>query len=165
MMDDMLDAVEELKRVDHQVYVSLKYTRTVDVITNIINRMIACYTSIFSALLKYLKEEGKIEEVPIAPVVVARTIKKHFAEDKKINDNVELFILLRKIIKDKNPGREQEYRRHVTLKTVVDGRKEIVNIDIITHYFHMVKEFVDYAYKVLEEKGYEKKEAYHEHHY
>ena len=35
-----LSRIEELKRVDHLVYVSLKYTRTVDVIRSIIDRLI-----------------------------------------------------------------------------------------------------------------------------
>ena len=41
-MDDALyDAEKELKRVDHLIYVSLKYTRTVDVFKNIIKRLIS----------------------------------------------------------------------------------------------------------------------------
>ena len=39
MMDDLVEgAKEELKRADHSIYITLKYTRTVDVIKNIIKQ-------------------------------------------------------------------------------------------------------------------------------
>ena len=40
-MKDYLDDVKnEVKRVDHLIYVSLKYTRTVDVIRSVVERII-----------------------------------------------------------------------------------------------------------------------------
>ena len=41
MQDYIDDMKSELKRVDHIIYVSLKYTRTVDVIKHAIDRMIS----------------------------------------------------------------------------------------------------------------------------
>lgn len=46
MKEAITNAVEELKRVDHLIYVSLKYTRTVDVIRSVINRLIESYNAI-----------------------------------------------------------------------------------------------------------------------
>ncbi len=40
MIEDLEDsALQELKRADHLIYVTLKYTRTVDVIKNTIKRL------------------------------------------------------------------------------------------------------------------------------
>jgi len=36
MRESIENAVEELKRVDHSIFVSLKYTRTVDILVNIL---------------------------------------------------------------------------------------------------------------------------------
>ena len=48
-------AVQELKRVDHLFWVSLKYTRTVDVIKNVIDRLISCVGFGLEAILKWAK--------------------------------------------------------------------------------------------------------------
>ena len=139
------DANEELKRVDHQVYVSLKYTRTVDVLMNIISRMIEGYDRMFDSLLHHALEQRRIAEVPSAPLIVGNTIKELYPEEI-IQQNVDLYFLLRKLQRS-NPSREQEFRRHVTMRTIIEGREEIVNIDIATEYYHMQREFLNHLYK------------------
>lgn len=141
------DATEELKRVDHQVYVSLKYTRTVDVLMNIVLRMIEAYDKMFDAMLAKALEQGRIGEAPSAPLMVGNTIKELYPEEI-VQKNVELYFLLRKLSRS-NPQREQEFRRHVTMRTVIDGREELMNIDIATEYFHMQREFLEYLYKTF----------------
>ena len=42
MKESFDEAIQELKRVDHLFWVSLKYTRTVDVIKHVIERLINC---------------------------------------------------------------------------------------------------------------------------
>jgi hypothetical protein len=140
MMQCLEDAKEELKRVDHQIYVSLKYTRTVDVLLNIISRMIDGYDFLLEALLKLSEEEKKIESIPPSPIERGNLIKKLYPDDEQIVDNVELYFLLRKLFRS-NPVREQEYRRNVTMRSVVEGREELVTIDIITNYYHFMIEF------------------------
>ena len=141
-MDSLDDAKEEMKRVDHLIYVSLKYTRTVDVLKNALNRMIDAYDFMFESLMRKAMEEEKIEEIPTTPIERGNLIKKLYEEDQQIIDNVELFFLIRKIWRAPNPEKEQEFRRHVTMRVMVDGREEIVNIDIITQYYHFQHEFL-----------------------
>ena len=50
MKESFDEAVQELKRVDHLFWVSLKYTRTVDVIKHVIDRLISCIGFGFEAL-------------------------------------------------------------------------------------------------------------------
>ncbi len=135
MIESLTDAKEELKRVDHLIYVSLKYTRTADIFTNTISRMIDAYNHMFDALLKYNIENKKIEEMPGSPIEKGNLIKELYKEDQQIIDNVNLYFLLRKVFRAKIHEKTQEYRRHVTMKVMVDGREEIVNIDIITQYY------------------------------
>lgn len=142
------EANEELKRVDHQVYVSLKYTRTVDVLMNIISRMIEGYDKMFEAMLVHALEQRRIGEIPTAPLIVGNTIKELHADDI-VQHNVELYFLLRKLQRS-SPTREQEFRRHVTMRTVIEGREELVNIDIATEYYHRQREFLGHLYKHFE---------------
>jgi hypothetical protein len=139
------EANEELKRVDHQVYVSLKYTRTVDVLMNIISRMIEGYDRMFDALLNHAYEQRRLGELPTAPLIVGNTVKELYAEEI-VQQNVDLYFLLRKLQRS-TPSREQEFRRHVTMRTIIEGKEEIVNIDLATEYYHMQREFLSYLYK------------------
>lgn len=141
MMDSLDEAREELKRVDHLIYVSLKYTRTVDVLLNAVNRMIDAYTNMFDAILKNAKENKQINEVPATPIEKGNHIKKLFPEDEQMIDNVELYFLLRKLHKAQGYDKEQEYRRHVAMKTIINGKEEVLNIDIITNYYHFMIEY------------------------
>jgi hypothetical protein len=150
MMQSLHDAIEELKRVDHLIYVSLKYTRTVDVILNILNRMVDGYAFLVDALLKYAEEQKRWSgEPPTSAIERADLVKQLFKEDVAIQDNMELYLLLRKLLRAKNVERENEYRRHVTMKTIIDGREEIVNIDIITNYYLFQRDFLQKVQKML----------------
>lgn len=142
MMQSLQDAVEELKRVDHLIYVSLKYTRTVDVIINILNRMVDGYGYLVDALIKRAQEKGYAEAVPESAIERAELVKSLHHEETQIVDNMELYLLLRKLLRARNVERENEYRRHVTMKTIIEGREEIVNIDIITNYFLFQRDFL-----------------------
>ena len=142
MIEKLNEALEELKRVDHLIYVSLKYTRTVDVIVNIISRMVDGYVLIVDALLEQALEKGTIEHLPASAVERAELVRRMYADDQLISDNMGLYILLRKLLRARHVTRENEYRRHVTMKTVVEGREEIVNIDIITNYCLFQREFL-----------------------
>lgn len=150
MMQSLQDAIEELKRVDHQIYVSLKYTRTVDVILNILNRMVDGYSNLINALIK-LAEQNKLwtGDAPGSAIERATLVRNIYKEDITIQDNIDLYLLLRKLLRAKNIEREQEYRRHVTMKTIIEGREEIVNIDIITNYYLFQRDFLHKVQKML----------------
>ncbi len=151
MMQCLDDAKEELKRVDHQIYVSLKYTRTVDVLLNIINRMMEAYDFLLEGLLKKAEEDKKTERIPPSPIERGNLVKELYDEEL-IVDNVELYFLLRKLHRS-NPQRESEYRRNVTMRTVVEGREELVTIDIITNYYHFMLKFLQRVQELLKENA------------
>lgn len=136
MIDSLDDAKEELKRVDHLIYVSLKYTRTVDVLVNIITRMIEGYDYMIRAMLLALQETKKIDMIPGTPLEKVAIVKDHFKDNTTIMDNISLYLLLRQMLKAE-PHRESEYRRHVTMITYINGKKETVTIDIISEYYAM----------------------------
>jgi hypothetical protein len=148
-MESLDDAREELKRVDHLIYVSLKYTRTIDVFLNAIGRMIDAYEFMFDALLKHAVEQKKLEEVPKTPIEKGNLVKELYAEDEQVQKNVNLFFLMRKLQKSQEHAKEQEYRRHVTMRTMIDGKEEVIDIDTITDHYHGQMEFFGKVRKIL----------------
>lgn len=153
MNEKMNESYEELKRVEHLIYVSLKYTRTVDVILNILTRMTDGYALMVDAIIEYEMEQGKVTLEPESIIERAMLVKQLFANDDVVVDNMELYLLLRKLLRAKNVERENEYRRYVTMKTVVDGREEIVTIDIITNYCLYQREFFSHVRTIIEGKS------------
>ena len=142
-------SMQELKRADHSIAVSLKYTRTVDVIRSIIERLINTIGFCLDALLANAKAQKKIPEVPTLLRVKVDQVKKLYASDKLVLDFCDFYLLLRQILKAKF-DRAQEYRRHVTMTATLDnGQKVDITIDIISEYFERTKEFLNYVAKII----------------
>ena len=150
MIETLEDAGEELKRAEHLVYVSLKYTRTGDVLQNTLSRMIDSYELLLDALLEYAQDTKSLQTIPTTPLERGNTVKKLYPQ-QEIQDNVDLYFLLRKIFRAPNKQREEEYRRHVALITTVEGREEIINIDVITQYLEFQKQFYGFIVNMLKD--------------
>jgi hypothetical protein len=143
MEKSMYDAREEIKRADHLIYVSLKYTRTVDVIKNIIQRLINCYDFGINVVMIKLKEEGKLSEIPVSPGLRCSVVLQHYPEHAEMKQHIEFYLFLRKINRAKFT-RFQEFRRNVTMTAIMeDGENVEVNIDIITEYFEKTQKFIE----------------------
>jgi hypothetical protein len=142
-------AMQELKRADHSIAVSLKYTRTVDVIKSIIERLINTIGFALDDLLAHAKAQKKIAELPTLPRLKVDIVKKVYAADRTIVDFCDFYLLLRRIDKAKF-DRSQEYRRHVTMTAHLDAGESIeITIDIITDYFERTKEFLNYVAQLM----------------
>jgi len=149
MIEVLEEAGEELKRADHLVYVSLKYTRTGDVLLNSLSRMIDAYDFLVDALLAFAKDTKKLQQIPTSPLEKGNLVKQLYSQ-QEIQDNVDLFFLLRKIYRAPHE-KEQEYRRHVALITFIEGREEIINIDVITQYLEFQKQFYGFVVTMLKD--------------
>ena len=141
-------AVYELKRVDHLIYVSLKYTRTVDVLKNIIVRLINTYDFLWSDILIQAERDRKIFEVPVAPAAKCKKIREIYDKDVLMDEEINFYLLLRQLNKSEYTS-HQEFRRHVTMRaTLPNGDIEEINIDNITEQYKRAKEFLEYYHDV-----------------
>ena len=141
MIEDLPEmARDEIKRADHLVYVTLKYTRTVDVIKNIIKRLLNAYDYIILEALEYAKETKKIKEIPASSQDRVRLVKKLYKEN--IINHIKLYELLKEIDKADYSGRE-EYRKNVALLVKVNGKAMQVDIPTFMDYFARTKEFIE----------------------
>ena len=138
MNEYLSEAFEELKRADHLIYVSLKYTRTVDGIKSIIERLINAYDEAMTVLLEKAKEDGKIESYSKNAGIKCNEVKALYPDNKDIQAHMEFYLLLRKITRSEYKKIE-EYRRHVAMIVQLD-QSTIISIDI-----DRVKEYYDRA--------------------
>jgi len=143
MKEYLFEAKEELKRADHLIYVSLKYTRTVDVIRSVIERLINAFDSAIKALLEKAKEEKKIDSYSKSAGIKCSLIKQLFPNNKEMEQYMDFYLLLRKMIRLEYKKIE-EYRRHVAMLVQIDSHTMIsVDIDRIKEYYDRAEAFVN----------------------
>ncbi len=144
-MEEALDnARDELKRVDHLFYVSLKYTRTADMMRHMVERLINTFSFGIDSLLKHAKQNKKITEIPENPVMCCKVMTQLFPEEDMIR-YMNLYINLRKIMRSDYSKRE-EFRRHVTMTSVLDNGKVIeVSIDTLKEDYETARKFVKFV--------------------
>ncbi len=149
MREALENAIQELKRVDHLFWVSLKYTRTVDVIRNTVQRLVNVFDFGLDSVLKHAKEDKLVEEVPKIPGQKCDLLKKIFPDNNKLLEYVKLYVKLRKILNSEYSKRE-EYRRHVTMTVVVEGETIDVDIDLLKEYYEKSKEFIHFVKAMID---------------
>ncbi|MFW5852829.1 MAG: hypothetical protein ACOCUR_02265 [Nanoarchaeota archaeon] len=144
LTDIFSNAVQELKRIDHIIFVTLKYTRTVDVLKSIIQRMIAAIDFILDLILEYYKLEGEIDSYQTSPGLKVDQIR-NLTNDDKILEMLDFYLLLRKATRAEYET-INEYKRHVGMvMTDMSGNELIINIDTVTEYYHTLKEYLEYV--------------------
>ncbi len=134
------EAREELKRADHIIYVSLKYTRTVDVIKNLIERLISAIDFIIDKLLDNALEAKLMPEKPANIGLKCAAIRKVYGA--RFEEMVSLYLHLRKISRAEYT-RRSEYRRHVTMTATTDEGVFMIDIDKSKELYFKVKQFVE----------------------
>ena len=151
MNEYLLEAREELKRLEHIIYVSLKYTRTVDVITNALHRMIGMFDLIVEAFLEKAKEEELIESLPKSPALRAKRVRELYPEDQELQKYLFFYQFLKTILKKPYRKRE-EYRRHVTLIVDLENSTVEIKIDHLLNCEKFVHKFYSYSWTLIEGK-------------
>src|SRR3989344_1209584 len=116
----MEDIIREKISADHLLYVSLKYTKTCDVIENLLlrwGRMIEVSISEILAHAKSKKKISSISENPLGKVEQARNLFKKNKDVLKIFELYEMFRKVRELKKE----RIGEFRKNVNLKVFYKG--------------------------------------------
>ena len=145
MEDQLMEAWEELKRLEHIIYVSLKYTRTVDVIINALNRLVSTYDMIIEAYLQKASKEGLIGAFPKSPALRASKVREIFSEDEQLVNYLSFYSFLKHILKLPNYKKREEYRRHVTYIVDLDKSTSEIKIDTLVNSEKYIHRFFNYA--------------------
>ena len=149
-MDENINNIRnELKRAEHLYFVSLKYTRTVDVIRNLVDRLINSFELGIDVLLEIAKTNKKLETIPRAPRAKSNIAKEIYSEEEELIKFLEFYILLRDI-KAAPYTKKEEYRRHVTMTSEISPGNYIeVDIDLLQEYLKRSHTFFEYIKEKL----------------
>lgn len=154
-MDELLEeAIEDMKgslrRADHSYYVSLKYSRTVDVIRNLLERYVTTLCYMMNALLEYKRFKGEIESVSTTLIERVGQVRELFPEEEDIVESLDFLLFLRKVLRAEH-GKCEEFRRHVTMIVKVEGEEYHIDIDLLGEYYESIKSIINRAIRVVEE--------------
>ena len=137
----MEDIMQEKISADHLLYVSLKYTKTCDVILNLIIRWRKMIETSIDAILIQAKKKKKISSVPLAPTKKIEAVKKLFRRDKNFMNVLETYEMFKKI-EDLKKERIGEFRKNVTLKVFYRGEEININLEKLRIYAEELEKFI-----------------------
>lgn len=137
----MEEIIQEKISADHLLYVSLKYTKTCDVIMNLILRWRKMIEISINKVLKHAKKKKRISTIPLNPVGKIDEIKKLFKKDKNFLEVLELYEMFRKI-EELRRERIGEFRKNVTLKVIYRGEEININLEKLKEYASKLEKFI-----------------------
>jgi hypothetical protein len=137
----MEDIIQEKISADHLLYVSLKYTKTCDVILNLLLRWRKMIETSINEMLKHAKKKKKISSVSSNVVGKIEQIRKLFKKDKDFLKVIDMYEMLRKV-EDLRKERIGEFRKNVTLKIFYRGKEINVNLEQLKVYADLLEKFI-----------------------
>lgn len=133
--------IKEKISADHLMYVSLKYTKTCDVIINLLLRWKIMLELCLDKLVERAKKEKKWKPIPDAPRAKVVQLKKIYEKDKLISEVLNMYELFRDI-EGLEKVRESEFRKGVNLRVVYRGQTINVNLDKLKEYSNTLEKFI-----------------------
>lgn len=135
------DIIKEKISADHLLYVSLKYTKTCDVILNLLSRWKIMVDTSFAFLIKKAGKSWK--PVPDAPRAKAIQLRKIYANEPIVIEALDLYEFFRDI-EGLEKIRESEFRKGVNLRVTYKGKIVNINLEQLAIYSQILERFISY---------------------
>ena len=135
------EILKEKTSADHLLYVSLKYTKTCDVILNLIRRWKSMIELSFDTLIEKGVKDKKIPNTPKSPKQRIEFIRKYFKKSEIIQETVPVYIFFKRI-PELNKTREGEFRKNVNLKIIEPNKVTEINMEKLAEYTDILERFI-----------------------
>jgi len=144
-MSDILEKIiKEKTSADHLLYVSMKYTKTCDVMINLIKRWKIMMDYAFDGLLEKAKKKKMIKTIPVASKLKLDALKSTFEKEEAVMNAVKEYEMFR-LIEALKKTRESEFRKGVCLRITYKGEETPVNLDKLKEYSQILDQFINYT--------------------
>ena len=137
----MEEIIQEKISADHLLYVSLKYTKTCDVIINLLLRWRKMIETSINEILKHAKKRKKISLIPTNPIGQIEAVRKLFKKDQNFQEVIDMYEMFRKV-EELRKERIGEFRKNVTLKVFYLGEEININLDKLKSYAEKLEKFI-----------------------
>jgi len=142
------EIIKEKTSADHLLYVSLKYTKTCDVILNLLARWKSLIELSFDSIIQNYVDCEKIPNMPISPKQRIEFIKKYFKKYENIQAIIPIYVFFKRA-PDCSKSREGEFRKNVNLKVKLPNDVVNVNLLKLDEYSSFVDNFMKDIKKIL----------------
>lgn len=144
----MEEIIQEKISADHLLYVSLKYTKTCDVIVNLILRWTKMIETAIKQILIHAKKKKKIKTIPTNPLGEIEEVRKLFKKDKEFLEVIDTYEMFRKI-RELRKERIGEFRKNVTLRVFYQGKEININLEQLKIYAAQLEKFISITKQFL----------------
>jgi len=154
-MSEILEQImKEKTSADHLMYVSMKYTKTCDVMINLLKRWKIMMDYAFDGLLETAKKKKlkKIpKKIPTAPKLKIDLIKEVFSDVPEIMNAVKEYEMF-KLIDALKKTKAGEFRKGVCLTVTYKGEEIRIDLDKLKEYSSILETFINYTKLFLTKK-------------
>ena len=147
----MEEIIQEKISADHLLYVSLKYTKTCDVIKNLILRWRKMIETAIEEILKHAKKRKKVSSISSNPLGKIEEIRKLFKKEKNFLEILDLYEMFRKI-DELRTERIGEFRKNVALRIFYQGKEINVDLEKLKEYAEKLEKFISTTKQFLSSK-------------
>ena len=140
--------IKEKISADHLLYVSLKYTKTSEVIMNLILRWDIMIDYGLEEMLLHAKKKKMIKSIPVSPKPKHDLLRETFADEDIVIQVLDLHEMFRRIDQLKKES-EGEFRKNVALKVSYRGEIIKINLELLKEYSLTLENFINYLKQFL----------------
>lgn len=140
--------IQEKISADHLLYVSLKYTKTCDVVLNLLTRWRSMIEMSIDRLLEVSKKKKIIKSIPEAPKPKIELAKEIYKKNKDILDAISLHELFKRA-ENADKMRENEFRKNVCLKVLDKGEWVTIDLEKLKEYSLILERFISQIKQIL----------------
>jgi len=135
---------------EHLFYVSLKYTKTGDVILNLINRWERMVDRAIELLLRRAKKLKSIREIPVAPKAREMAVRDAY-KDELVQRVMDMYAFFRRL-STLEKIREHEFRKNVAVRVINSGRDIEINMEKLKEWNETLNDFLTYVRHMSQKK-------------
>lgn len=151
-MSEVLEKIiKEKISADHLLYVSMKYTKTCDVMINLLKRWKVMMDYAFDGILDQAKKKKLIKKIPDAPKLRIDLIRETFSEVPAIVKALDEYLLF-KLIDILKKTKENEFRKGVCLRVIYKGEEIQINLEKLKEYAEIEENFIGFVKNYLTKK-------------
>ncbi len=143
--------IKEKISADHLLYVSMKYTKTCDVMINLIKRWKIMMDYAFDGILERARKKKLIKIIPDAPKLKLDALRETFKKSPEVLAALEEYQMF-KLIEVLPKTKESEFRKGVCLTVTYKWQDIAINLDKLKEYAEILERFIVFTKGYLLEK-------------
>jgi len=139
----MQQVENEMKAAQHLLYVSLKYTKTGDVILNLMHRWRLMIEHSVDMMLEKAKKKKLIKEIPVAPKLKISLLAQVLKKEPLVVETLQLYSFFRRVDTLEH-YKEHEFRKNVALR-VVDDKEIVIDVEKLKEWQALLENYIKFV--------------------